>query len=100
MGAATEPPVAASDRSPPSSTMTAMAIFGFSAGAKAIYQACGGVLRGTQPCSAVPASAADVYPVRPLPVESSSDSLTTLVTRQAASALAAWPTETGLVSES
>src|SRR5690606_2575104 len=100
MGAATEPPVAASDRSPPSSTMTAMAIFGFSAGAKAIYQACGGVLRGSEPCSAVPVLEAIVYPDRPLPVVFCSDSIIILVTWEATSALTAWPTETGLVSES
>ena len=54
IGAATLPPVAPRPRSPPSSTITATAIVGFSAGANATYQACGVVFFGSSPCSAVP----------------------------------------------
>src|SRR6202012_4638794 len=53
IGAASEPPVA-DRRSAPSSTSTATATLGVCAGAKAMYHACGGVLRGSVPCSAVP----------------------------------------------
>ena len=42
IGAATLPPVASLPASPPFSTTTATAIFGSSAGAKAVNQACGG----------------------------------------------------------
>ena len=45
IGAASAPPVA-DNRSPPFSTRTAMATLGALAGANAMYQACGGVLRG------------------------------------------------------
>src|SRR5206468_11557348 len=53
IGAASAPPVA-DRRSPPFSTSTATATFGACAGANAMYHACGGVLRGSVPCSAVP----------------------------------------------
>ena len=69
MGAATTPPVAARLlRSPPDSTSTATATCGFTAGANATYQTCGGVLLGLLPCSAVPVLAAICTPViLPLP---------------------------------
>ena len=51
---ATLPPVAASPRSPPFSTITATAICGSFAGAKAVYHACGAVFFESVPCSAVP----------------------------------------------
>ena len=63
MGAAREPPVASSERSPPFSTSTATAICGLLAGAKATYQLCGGVAFGSEPCSAVPVFAAICTPV-------------------------------------
>ena len=44
----------ADSRLPPFSTSTATATFGARAGANAMYHACGGVLRGSVPCSAVP----------------------------------------------
>ncbi len=62
-GAATLPPVAPRPRSPPFSTITATAMVGFSAGAKAMYQACGGTAAGSTPCSAVPVFDAMFTPV-------------------------------------
>ena len=41
MGAATRPPLASLPASPPSSTITATATFGSSAGAKEVNHACG-----------------------------------------------------------
>src|ERR1700761_8632498 len=53
IGAASAPPVA-DRRSAPFSTSTATATFGDCAGANAMYHACGGVCRGSVPCSAAP----------------------------------------------
>src|SRR5690606_28732744 len=96
-GAATDPPVAASARSPPFSTITAMAIFGFCAGAKAMYQACGGVLRGLLPCSAVPVLDAIWYAERPPPAVLLSEAIIRSFSVDATGPVTACPTETGSV---
>ncbi len=98
IGAAREPPVASSDRSPPSSTSTATAICGSCAGANATYQLCGGVFFGSEPCSAVPVFEAICTPViLPPPWVRFSDPIISSVSVLATSAGMARPRRSGSV---
>ena len=100
IGAATLDPVASRPRSPPFSTITATATFGLSAGAKAMYQVCGGVFFGSLPCSAVPVFEAIVRPeMLPDPRVSFSDSIIMSRIWSATGIGIAWPSDSGLVCE-